>query len=314
MLIQVDNSAARIDIGGEPVDAHDGSLEYFEGRFYWYGTAYGTGDGFGRTNRFVVYSSPDLATWTPHGDILPARPDGMFYRPYVKRCPGTGKYVLWFNWMPAFWESRYGVAVSDRPEGPFTIHTETADLVHGQTGDLGLFIDDDDTPYLIYTSIATDHGVTIEKLAPDLLSSTKETSGILATGDEAPTMFKRNGLYYALFDKTTCFGPTGSGARVYTATSPLGPYTLRGNINRRPDCAPCGDSPIIPAQQAHVARFPTRDGDVYVWVGDRWGSALDGVKGHDHQFWSPPLVFRDDGGIEPLEHVNRWSIELAERT
>jgi hypothetical protein len=47
-------------------------------------------------------------------------------------------------------------------------------------------------------------------------------------GYEAPTMFKRNGVYYAMFGYQCCFCEQGSGIRVYTATAPLGPYVYQG--------------------------------------------------------------------------------------
>merc|ERR1711918_129906 len=47
---------------------------------------------------------------------------------------------------------------------------------------------------------------------------------------EAPAMFKRKGLYYALFDNCCCFCGHGSGIGVYTARSPLGPWTYHNNI------------------------------------------------------------------------------------
>merc|ERR1719201_507303 len=43
-------------------------------------------------------------------------------------------------------------------------------------------------------------------------------------------MFKRKGVYYALFGKCCCFCVGGSGETVYTATNPMGPYVERGNI------------------------------------------------------------------------------------
>lgn len=213
--------------------------------------------------------------------------------------------------MPTFGEGQCGVAVSDSPTGPFVVRTFNAELSRPLTGDLGLFVDDDGTGYLIYSSsIKTDHDVSIERLTPDLLTSTGESSGILAKHVESPALFRRGDLYYALFDTTSCFGPGGTGARVFVSRSPLGPFTEHENINRRSDCLPCGGNPTIPAQQAHVARLPSVDGDVYVWIGDRWGTALDGTRGHDHQYWSPPLRFRDDGSIEPIARVNSWSLEL----
>ena len=223
----ISNVQPRRDVDGNIINAHDGCLERFGDRFYLYGTAYGKTDGFGTTNRFVVYSSPDLMRWTLHGDLVKGLRHGVHYRPYVKYNAKTRKYVLWYNWYPTLWNGQYAVAVSDMPQGPFTIHEPNVKVKEPKPGDLGLFVDDDGSGYLIYTSIGRNHGISIEKLADDYLSSTRENSGILAQGCEACALFRRNKTYYALFDGCCCFCAQGSGARVYTAKSPLGPYTQR---------------------------------------------------------------------------------------
>lgn len=310
MQIKVNNRDPRLDENGNIIDAHDGTLEFFEGRFYWYGTAYGETDGFSVDNTFHVYSSLDLTRWIHHGNILPDCPHGVYYRPHVKYCPATGLYVLWCNWYPTLWNGQYAVATSKHPEGPFKMVHEHVSMRHERPGDFGLFVDEDDTGYLIYTSIANQHAISIERLDSDFCASTKEGSPFLANGSEACALFRRGETYYALFDTNCCFCPQGSGAQVFTADTPFGPYTFRGNINRHP--TPCGDVPIINAQQAQVARFPGMGGDIYIWIGDRWGSRLDGIKGHDFQFWSEPLRFRADGSIEPLRWVNEWSYELQD--
>ena len=64
-------------------DAHDGNLLFAEGRYYLYGTAYGTRAGFDINNRFRVYSSPDLQDWTFEGELLKSPPDGVHYNPSV---------------------------------------------------------------------------------------------------------------------------------------------------------------------------------------------------------------------------------------
>jgi hypothetical protein len=305
--VTISNARPRRDTDGNIIDAHDGCLEFFgEGdRFYLYGTAYGKSDGFGPANRFVVYSSPDLTTWTPHGEAVKELRPGVHYRPYVKYNPRTRKYVLWFNWYPKLWDGQYAVAVSDTPHGPFTIHEPNVRVKQPKPGDLGLFVDDDGTGYLIYTSIQRQHGISIERLADDYLGSTQQTSGILAHGCEACAMFRRNDLYYAVFDNCCCFCREGTGARVYTARSPLGPYTLRGNINRDEK-----GKPIIAAQQTHIARLPTARGTEYLWMGDRWQSTPDKEKGHDFQYWSSPLRFGPDGSIERLKWEDEWTVEL----
>ncbi|MEI7955139.1 MAG: family 43 glycosylhydrolase [Verrucomicrobiota bacterium] len=313
---------------GNIVDAHDGCLEFFKGKYYLYGTRYGSTDGFGKTNRYVCYSSPDLVTWTPHGEILKDAPPRTYYRPYVKFNRSTGKYVMWYNA-----DNQYGVAIADEPSGPFIISNPNVPMKYSShgIGDMGLFIDDDGAAYLAYTVIGTGdfggkvepishHQICVEKLTGDYLSSTQVASAFVAGNCEGPAMFKRKGIYYLLFDNTCCFGVDGSGARVFTSTSPMGPFQYMGNINikatsarnlpspwtppgsGRPDC-------IIKAQQTHVATLPTDKGTVYIWMGDRWGSRPDGIKGHDFQFWSSPLQFEEDGMIKSLT----WDRDIGDK-
>ncbi|HNT35576.1 MAG TPA: hypothetical protein PKH07_11315, partial [bacterium] len=156
--ITVQNTLPRTDVDGRIIDAHDGCLEYFDGRFYLYGTRYGETDGFTTANRYVCYSSDDLSHWTFHGEILQDPPEGVYYRPYVKYNPKTRKYVLWYNWYPRLWEGHYGVATSDSPRGLFVIENSDVSVTRPRPGDHGLMVDDDGKGYIIYTSIAEGHG------------------------------------------------------------------------------------------------------------------------------------------------------------
>ena len=110
--VTISNVRPRRDVDGKIIDAHDGCLERFGDRFYLYGTAYGKTDGW-LTNRYVVYSSPDLVQWTPHGDLVKGLRRGVHFRPYVKYNAKSKKYVLWYNWYPTLWDGRYAAAVSD---------------------------------------------------------------------------------------------------------------------------------------------------------------------------------------------------------
>ncbi len=331
----ISNVNPRRDLHGEILDAHDGVLEYFEGRFYLYGTRYGNTDGLHSTNRYVCYSSDDLTNWTPHGEILKDPPPRMYFRPYVKFNPKTRKYVLWYN---VGRENKDGVATSDRPAGPFAIQNPDVRLKYSDmgTGDHGLFVDDDGTGYIVYTTVnlakmsstepsqIENHRISVEKLSDDYLSSTGKNSGFIAGNCESPSMFKRNGTYYVLTDNTCAFCPQGSGARVYTAPAPLGPYTYRGNINVE---GPAADVPspwtkpgtgrpnaIIKAQQTHVAIIPAKGGPAFIWMGDRWKSAPDKIKGHDFQYWSSPLQFDAGGMTRQLKFEDYWTIELPVHT
>lgn len=71
---------------------------------------------------------------------------------------------------------------------------------------------------------------------------------------------------------------------------------------------------IIHAQQTHIAEIPTTTGTAYIWMADRWGSRPDGIKGHDFQYWSSPLVFNNDGSIQKLSFVNAFTLDLVVNT
>lgn len=329
----INNALPRRDSRGKIIDAHDGMLEYFEGRYYLYGTRYGRTDRYQKTNRYVCYSSDDLTHWTYRGEILKNPPPRVYFRPYVKFNPKTRKYVVWYN---AGFENKDGVATADRPEGPFTIQNPHVRLKYSGlgTGDHGLFVDDDGTGYIVYSALnlhkmtptepaqVVNHRISVEKLSDDYLSTTGENSGFIAGNCESPSMFKRNGTYYVLTDNTCSFCAAGSGVRVYTAPAPLGPYTYRGNINIEgpsTDVSSTWTRPgtgrpnaIIKAQQTHVAVIPAKGGPVYIWMGDEWGSAPDKVKGHDLQYWSSPLHFDANGMIEQLRFEDYWNLALPE--
>ncbi|MFN4144890.1 MAG: family 43 glycosylhydrolase [Runella sp.] len=240
ITLTIDNQAPRLDTRGKPVDAHDGRVIRFGTKFYWYGTRYGNTNGFTTANEYVCYSSDDLQRWKLEGSLLPQKPEGVYYRPHVVFNALTKKYVLWYNWYPKLWNGQFGVAESDSPTGPFQILNDNVPVKHSSlgVGDLGVFVDDDQQAYLSYNTIQG-HRVSVERLDPAYTASTLQGSEFIDQHCEAGSMFKHRNTYYLLTDYTCCFCTQGSGAKVFTASTPLGPYTYRQNINRHPgDFAP----------------------------------------------------------------------------
>ena len=305
----INNVEPRRDVAGEIIDAHDGCLQFFEGNYYLYGTAYGKADRF-TNNSYRVYTSPDLQRWILKGELLKERPKGFYYRPYVVFNPNTRKYVLWYLWYPKLWNGQIGVAVSDTPVGPFTIVNPNVlrRREGSRSGDGSLFVDDDGTGYYIFTAIDDGYAIRVLPLTPDYLGLTGKASNILVKGGEAPLMFRRKNLYYVLCGPLCDACPEGSEVHVFTATAPLGPFTERPDINYRSE----NGTLIVPAQETWVARIPTFDDPAFIWMADRWESCPDGVKGHDFQFWSLPLKFDTNGGILPIKNVAQWHITWAE--
>jgi hypothetical protein len=231
--ITINNAKPRVDIQGNIVDAHDGRVIQFGNKFYWYGTSYKNTNGFTTANEYVCYSSSNLSNWKFEGALLPQKPSGVYYRPHVVFNEKNNKYVLWYNWNPTLWNGQFGVAQSNSPIGPFTIINDNVQVKHSNlnVGDLGVFVDEDKKAYLSYNTIQG-HKVSVELLDDNYTASTQQGSAFIAENCEAGSMFKRNGRYYLLTDYTCCFCTQGSGAQVFMANNPLGPFTYYQNINR----------------------------------------------------------------------------------
>jgi hypothetical protein len=270
------------------------------------------------------------------------RPPGTLFRPDIVYNPNTHLYVRWWNYVALNGTYMgYAAATSSQPEGPFTLQVNIVNLTRNNAtshaGDYHLFVDDDGTGYVIYSA---NFWMSIEKLTPDFLASTGVTSPLFSEYFiEAPVLFKRNGLYYALFDHCCCFCYQGSGIIVHTAPSPLGPWTTQASgdlacavvpgVDEEENLAEVG-LPVrgVPtpgqgclyvaadqvsntaSQQNYVVQVLTPTGIEYVWTGDRWQQAPDGIKGHEPQFWVP-LVFNADGTIQDVNWVNNFTMSVA---
>ncbi|GAB4029591.1 glycoside hydrolase family 43 protein [Spirosoma jeollabukense] len=111
-----------------PVQFGDPYVLYTQGTYYMYGTGGGADKGF------VTYSSTDLVNWKPQGQVYfhtnkngwsdpNAKWDGAYWAPEVYEV--KGKFYLFYS---AQWRKnptrevenfRIGVAVADKPTGPF---------------------------------------------------------------------------------------------------------------------------------------------------------------------------------------------------
>lgn len=67
----------------------------------------------------------------------------------------------------------------------------------------------------------------------------------------------------------------------------------------------------VPAQQFGVFGIETVAGTEYLWVGIRYGSAPDGLKSHDFQYWWP-LQFDEKGVVQPMTFQDSFTLEVAD--
>ena len=224
----------RFDATGNSVDAHDGEIKEFGGRYYLYGTSYGCGyvrmHGYNGDTRpatpfcgFVSYSSDDLRHWSYDGPLFdPATTSPTnwqqicnsatlsCYRPHVLYDYASKRYVLWVNTydVRSGVQHGYHVLTSASPTGPFT---EAADatgqgalptLAFPTGGDFDLFQDNDaaHTGYIAYT-VRQDprlfgYELVVERLAPGYLTGTGIYNEVGTRRTESPSLFKRGTTYY----------------------------------------------------------------------------------------------------------------------
>jgi len=345
-LVTIQNGVLRIDTDGNIVDCHSGNVVYHNGTYYMVGEHYGNCTGFNENQwpRIVLYTSPNLVTWTNHGFALNNAPTGTYYTPFMIYNEKTQNFVIWFNaYLGGCCAGNFGVAQSSDPvRNGFDIVTLNESGVFAGVDSNGMFVDDDGQAYIIYSSIANDHQVSIELLTPDYLHSTRKTVfGFFPDHYvEGPVLFKQNGRYYATYGSCCCFCRNGSGVVVYSASSLSGPWVRQPyDVNCQANKSICGgygervgDPLTITAQGIGLSLIPTvQNGIAIVWHGERWLSAPHNnpscpdecrpetgicaeppnyVKGYGYSYWIP-IQFDSKGNVLPFQpFVDSFQLDL----
>jgi len=208
----------------------DPTARVFEGKMYVYCSHdIPTPPGIGlRGNWFCmedyhVYSSENLIDWTDHGVILTQSQvpwlRRMSYNMWAPDCVAkNGKYYFYFPTGGGI-----GVAIADKPYGPFTPESQSIAGVRGI--DPGVLIDDDGSAYLFWG------GISVAKLKENMVeldSQPQRIANLPRPGlIEGPFPFKRNDIYYLTYPHEV----DGQERLEYmTAGSPMGPYQWKGVI------------------------------------------------------------------------------------
>jgi beta-xylosidase len=189
-----------------------------------------------------AFSSPDLAHWTRHKDVLDVK--NVAWAAYAIWAPTAihlnGKYYLFFAANDIQKKDTFpggiGVAVSDSPGGPFVdaIGTPLIGAFHNgaQPIDPFVFKDDDGSIYFYYGGQGH---CNVARLAPDLKSVIPMKDGTLyeeITPEhyvEGPFVIKRRGVYYFMWSEGSWENAT-YGVAYAKSASPTGPFVRVGKI------------------------------------------------------------------------------------
>ncbi|MDR3061968.1 MAG: glycoside hydrolase family 43 protein [Dysgonamonadaceae bacterium] len=249
-----------------------------------------------------AFSSKDLVHWTKHPKVLSRENIGWFkmalWAPAVVHA--NGKYYLFFGANDIQNNEQHGgigVAVSDKPEGPFkdALGKPLIDKFHNgaQPIDQFVFKDDDGSYYMYYGGWRHCNMV---KLSKDLLSIIPFEDGEIykeVTPEnyvEGPFMLKRNGKYYFMWSEGGWGGPHYSVAYAI-ADSPFGPFKRIGKILQQ--------DPEIATGAGHhsVIQVPGKDEWYIVYHRRPLGDTT-----RDHRVTCiDKLEFNPDGTIEPVK-------------
>ncbi|MDF2193753.1 family 43 glycosylhydrolase [Paraflavitalea sp. CAU 1676] len=214
------------DKDGNHIQAHGGGIIRIGKTYYWYGEQ--RSKGLDTNYRYVSgYRSNDLINWTFMGNVLQITdPENLGYRwvlerPKVFYNKASKTYVMYFHLDDRPYKlARVGVATSKKPEGPFTYVKSFRPLGY-ESRDIGQFIDDDGTPYLVFESRPS-KGFYIAALSADYMDVTAAVSFINAPL-EGGAIVHYKGLYYSIGSALTGWRPNPN--KYSTATSLAGPWS-----------------------------------------------------------------------------------------
>ncbi len=285
------------------------------GRYYLYPTT--DGEVGWNNHDFRVYSSDDLRTWTDEGVMFDLRTDCswadskgwapcIIERKYVgKRGKTSYKYFYYF-----VAEGKIGVAVADRPTGPFRdalgrpMLTERPEGVRGGAViDPDVFRDPQTGKYYLYWGNGF---LAVAELNDDMVSLKEGTTRILIPRErkrdfhynEGTYVFYRNGKYYFTWSENDTRSPNYQ-VRYAVSDSPT---ALTGGVSRTVLLAKDGSKGIWGTGHHAVIQRPGTD-DWYI-VYHRFARP-DAIKlgwdaGYHREICIDRLEFNDDGTLKPV--------------
>ncbi|NHC44426.1 family 43 glycosylhydrolase [Motilibacter aurantiacus] len=276
----------------------DPDIELYDDRYWVYPT---TSRGYDEQTFMDAFSSTDLVHWTKHSNILDIADVPWARRALWAPAPveRNGKYYLYFAANDIQNNNQLGgigVAVADRPEGPYkdALGKPLIGQFHNgaQPIDQDVFIDDDGQAYMYYGGHSH---ANVVKLNPDMISLGTFADGttfkeITPTNYvEGSFMFKRGGKYYLMWSEGGWTGPNYA-VSYAIADSPTGPFNRLGRVLQ---------------QDAAVARGSGHNSVINVPGTDIWyifyhRRPLTESEGNSRALSYDRMYFNPDGTIRPV--------------
>ena len=252
------------DDRGQHLQAHGGGIIKLGRLYYWFGED--RSNGLDRRLRYVsCYSSPDLVQWTfRHQVVKLADPENLgrswvLERPKVFYNAKTKKYVLYahIDGQGGYRFASVAVLVCDQVDGDYHYVRSFRPLGH-ESRDIGQFIDDDGTAYLIFED--RPYGFRIAKLSADYLDVEKELC-LIPEHMEGGAVVHYQGLYYVIGSALTGWNPNPN--KYATAPSLAGPWSAFKDI-----ATP--ESNTYGSQSTMMLKVAGTKATTVIYMGDIW--------------------------------------------
>ncbi|MEU1211969.1 family 43 glycosylhydrolase [Streptomyces sp. NPDC005790] len=248
-----------------------------------------------------AFSSTDMVNWTKHSKVLDIA--DVSWAQYALWAPAPvfrdGKYYLYFAANDIQNNSEHGgigVAVADRPEGPYkdAIGGPLISQFHNgaQPIDQDVFIDDDGQAYMYYGGWGH---ANVVKLNPDMTSLGTFSDGSTykeITPEnyvEGSFMFKRDGTYYMMWSEGGWTGPDYS-VSYAMSNSPTGPFKKIDRV--------LAQDPAVARGSGHNSVLNVPGTDIWYIVYHR--RPLSETDGNHRALAYDRIHFNEDGTIRPV--------------
>ena len=292
------------DNRGQHIQAHGGGILKVGDTFYWFGEDRGKTNGRG-LRCVACYSSTNLAQWTFRNQVFKSRNPENFGRGWVLERPKvfynakTKKFVMYMHIDGAlagegfgYKLARVGVATCDTVDGDYKYVNSFRPLGH-ESRDIGQFIDDDGTAYLI--SEDRPNGFHIFKLSDDYLNIEKDVC-LIPEHLEGGAIVRYDGLYYAVGSRLTGWN---ANPNVYaTAKSLAGPWS------EFKDIAP-PKTKTYGSQSTMLLKVAGTKTTSVIFMGDIWNP--DNL-GDSRYLWMPLEI---GGGKLKLPEPHEWTLDVT---
>ncbi len=225
-------------------------------------------------------------------------PNWILERPKVFYNANTKQYVMYMHIdgpMPGerggYKLARVGVAVSATPDGDYRYLRSFRPLGH-ESRDIGQFIDDDGTPYLIFED--RPFGFRIATLSADYLTVEKEVC-LIPLHLEGGAIVHYQGLYYSIGSALTGWSPNPN--KYATAKSLAGPWSEFRDI------AP-PETNTYGSQSTMLLKVNTTRGTIVIFMGDIWKPK---TQWDSRYLWMPLEI---GNGQLKLPAPQPWTLDL----